>query len=178
MGTLADLASIGSSFTEAEERLAVVMRRGYPHTPDYAVRVFAANGWAAEHYEAVEALARWAAEEGLLAWNPAETPAGLLSLLWESLVRHHDVPAAAATRWVAVLVGARDAEAWRLGSLATAESAAAEVADPLGPLAFATGMTAAEMRAGLAAGRLTADGLALLAGLRGWRLPPAALTLP
>lgn len=99
--------------------------------------------------------------------------------LAETLVLDAELPAIEALAWVAVFAG------YPAGGIEAARSFAADSWRPLldwrsavpveiAPLAWAAGLTPQEARDRQVAGTLTEAGLRTMAGLRGFRLSPAA----
>ena len=150
----------------------------------------------------VEALADWALETGtgisrhdddpvyallgLPRIRPVEARdiAGDLLTAWLRLDRQFKGLDLDAAPWIAVMAGApnrlllkavQDVATSDPGYPAPEFRTAWQKLGPAGLMAFAAGLSLDEAQQRAAAGTLDADGLAVLAGLRGWRFPPQVL---
>lgn len=129
--------------------------------------------WAEFAVEHRTGLARLAA--GTPTGDPVAWVVGTLRSTWRTITSPGILPAAEALPWMPVLVAVPDIPAY--AALSTLLTSASPKRDrwvrlgEIGPLAYAAGLNVYEALDRATLGTLTEDGLRLLAGLRGWRLP-------
>ena len=181
---------------DTDQALREVLRQVWPQAGTDEIAEYRRRGWSAATLAAAFALVDWALAHGTgpVQAYTRETPVdpdspeagGARHALmdpWSSLRialgGGRTTDDAAAMRWLTILASAPDLPSYYLlvrmlnGTADRTALRQWHALGPVGPLAYAAGLTPVEAAQRQHAGTLDAESMRMLAGLRGWLLPPA-----